>query len=42
VKGSPHDDVWADARDRREKLKRVAMRILRDSKFEWEGLGRRF
>jgi hypothetical protein len=42
VKGSPHDDVWADARDRREKLKRVAVRILRDSNFERKGLGRRF
>jgi uncharacterized protein YjiS (DUF1127 family) len=34
VKGSPQDDVWALASDRREKLKRVATRILNDLALE--------
>ena len=39
VKGSPHDDVWALARDSREKLRSVATRILRVLNLVRKGLG---
>jgi hypothetical protein len=39
VKGSPHVDDWAPARDSMERLNRVAMRILKDLDLRREDLG---
>lgn len=39
MKGSPHDDVWALAKDSREKLRSVATRILSDLDLERKVLG---